>query len=49
MNKSEAAVTLVKEKSAAIDESSVEHKTRWKMIFPERGKIPFRAGHEKMG
>lgn len=45
MNPSEAAVM---EKSAAIDESSVENKIKWKVIFPETGKI-FKAGHEEMG
>jgi hypothetical protein len=33
----------VMEESAAIDESSVKNKMKWKIIFPERGKIAFKG------
>jgi hypothetical protein len=39
----------VMEKSVATDESSVENKIKWKIIFPERRKMAFKAGHEEMG
>jgi hypothetical protein len=40
MNALETAV--MKEKSAAIDERSVEDKIKWEIIFPNRGKIDFK-------
>jgi len=48
INPSEAVV--MKEKNCRDRrKQSVESKIKWKIIFPERGKIAFRAGHEKMG
>jgi hypothetical protein len=40
---------VTKEENAVIDESSVENKIKWKIIFPERGRVAFKAGREKMG
>ena len=37
------------EKSAAMDERNVANKIKWKIIFPERRKTAFKAGHAEMG